>query len=488
MVIHLASHPTHGPLDVCLNYRETCPGAYGPDTYEHDPDPDASTRGGKAVATPGTVAGLLHALAKYGTKSRSEVLAPAIEAAEAGFAADAHYVECVTLAMKWASNRPDRARATAFAYEPLLRRGQIRAGDLVRLPEQARALRLIAEHGADAFYKGEIAHAIVRAVEADGGRLTLDDLAGFTVLECEPLRASFMGKSFLMMPPPSSGGIVIAQVLGMLALRAELAGASHNSPEYIHVVAEAAKHGFADRARWLADPAFADIPLGTLLSPDYIGARAAKIDPSRTLPPGDYGTAPALPEDGGTSHLCAVDDRGNAVACTETINLEFGSMLPVPEFGFMLNDEMDDFLTRRGKANAFGLSQSERNMPQPGKRPLSSMSPTIAFDEHGVLLVAGASGGPRIISATIQASLNVLVFGMGADAALNAPRFHHQWMPETLELEPGLAATSGPLQTRGHATRERAQIAAAQLIRRARDGKGFEAASDPRKGGMPAGW
>lgn len=491
MIIHLRDDPRHGTITTAINYREQAPAAVGPDYFEKTKDQNASTHGGKAVGVPGTVAGLLYALEKYGTLDRKNVLAPAIRAAEQGFTADQHYVDSAKEALEWLDKQPGRRARFAEFHSQFLLSGSVRPGSLVQLPDQAKALREIAERGADAFVTGPIADALVRVVRGDKGSLTRDDLGAFKVVETAPLKADFLGNSLYMMPPPSSGGIVITQALEMLELRRdEIRRLNHNSAPYIHLVTEAMKHAFADRARWMGDPAFVDVPIDRLLAPSYIRARAALFNPARTLKPEQYGTSPQLPEDHGTSHLSVVDARGNAVACTETINLIFGSYLVVPGYGFILNNEMDDFLTRRGEKNAFGLEQSERNLPAPGKRPLSSMSPIIGTNKDGVMLVAGASGGPRIISSTLEVALNVLVFDKAAGEAVSLPRFHHQWMPDLLGLEAGLRSGTAEkeLVSLGHRTEEKPMVGTVQLIRRARSGAGWEACSDPRKGGSPAGY
>ena len=272
-----------------------------------------------------------------------------------------------------------------------------------------------------------------------------------------------------------------------IAERVGLAKENRSSANYAHVLGEALKHAFADRARWLGDPAFVEVPVWNLLSKEYLDERARKVSRSTTRPVGDYGTAP--PNDKGTSHFGVVDKDGNAVACTETINLEFGSLLAVGEFGFALNDEMDDFTAEAGKPNAFGLVQSARNAPAPGKRPLSSMTPTIVLDEKGkVKVVAGASGGPRIISSTMQVILNVLLGDMDAEEAVEAARLHHQWLPDELRLEKAMAKRElvADLKNRGHKVAEIKGVGNVQVIRRARGG--WDAASDPRKGGRPAGY
>lgn len=280
MIVRLVDHPTHPPVDIAINYREQCPGAYGPDYFEKCDlaglGPHTSTHGGRAVAIPGTVAGLLHALERYGTMTREQVFAPAIRAAEEGFLVDEHYATSIREpeVMGFLKDRPDRQAQFSFIWNRFLSRGEIRVGDRVRLPEQAEALRLIARDGKDAFYKGPIAESIVKAVGLAGGEMTLADLESFKVVEAEPLRAEFMGRRLMMMPPPSSGGIAVAQVFEMLESRPELTRSGVNSTPYVHAVAEALKHAFADRARYVADPAFVPVPTDKLLAPAYIRALA----------------------------------------------------------------------------------------------------------------------------------------------------------------------------------------------------------------------
>ncbi|MDX2147622.1 MAG: gamma-glutamyltransferase [Planctomycetota bacterium] len=502
-------HP-RGPGAFALNYREQAPAAAHEGMFDGDPA-EASQFGGKAVAIPGTVAGLLHALEEFGTMDRADVLAPAIALAERGFLVDEHYAQVAREIGDTFDKHPDHARRFVFLYQRFLRERKVALGDRITLSEQAAALRLIARDGQAAFASGEIGQAIVEAVNADGGNMTLADLASFKVDRCAVLDKTFSigGRRFrvLSMPPPSSGGIVVQQVLGMIESRAELAASAHNSPAYIHAIAEASKHAFADRARWIADPAFAPVPVEQLLDGAYLRNRAASINlqtPSRELDSygwlgdnwPDKNKRRGVRDDSGTSHLSVVDAQGNAVACTETINLEFGSRVGVDRFGFLLNDEMDDFLPRRGALNAFDLEQAETNLPQAGKRPLSSMTPVIVLEidasgNERVLTLAGASGGPRIISGTLQALLNVLVFDLDAQDAVDRPRFHHQWKPDVLRLEPALlnnASVADDLRSRGIELAEKMPIGAVQLIRRTRDGQGWDAASDPRKRGKPSGY
>lgn len=501
MVIRLKGDPKRGDVTTAINYREMAPAAAREDYYEKDTDPDSATHGGKAVAIPGHVAGMLHALEKYGTLDRKVALAPAIRAAEEGFLADAHYVKSNEEVIEWLTKKPGRIEKYSFLWERFLLKGKVKVGDRIHVPEQARVLRLIAEKGLDGFCKGEVADAIVRAAQSTGGELTLADLASFKVKEVAPFRTTFRGYDILTMPPPSSGGIVLAQVFGMLEVRSTMlesiafgSGGGYLSPAYVHLITEASKHAFADRARWLADPDFVEIPTKGLLSPAYIKSKAEQIDPSTPLPIEAYGTTAPPPDDGGTSHLCVIDEHGGAVSCTETINLIFGSLVVVPEFGFALNNEMDDFQARMDHANAFGLLHATKNRPAPGKRPLSSMTPIIAIkrasasEAEQVALIAGGSGGPRIISGTLQVALNALYMGMDAKEAVEQPRFHHQWMPDKLQMEDALFNNEREhlLGKLGHVVERRDAVGNVQVITRGADG--WRAASDPRKGGVPAGY
>ncbi|MBK7403332.1 MAG: gamma-glutamyltransferase [Phycisphaerales bacterium] len=495
MVIYLPEDPHHGRVLTALDFRETAPAGATPGMFTaRGIARDASTDSGLAVAVPGSVAGLLYALEQYGTMDRREVLAPAILAAEGGFEADEAYVSAVHAGAERLDETERAARP--WLWRELLRGGQVAVGDRIANPRQAALLRAIADEGAQAFY-GDA--SIVAAAQDAGGILTREDLLAYAPAEVNPLSFGFGGRKFLTMPPPSSGGIVLAQAFGMLERRGIAARRDGAwTPADTHVLIEAWKHAFADRAEWLGDPAFVDVPMERLLSREYLDARAALIDDERTRAPDEYGTreesaGPQAPvDDSGTSHLCAVDQWGGAVACTQTINLEFGSLVSVEQWGFCLNNEMDDFTARPGEPNAFGLIQSARNAPEPGKRPLSSMTPTIVLDARGrVLAVAGASGGPRIITGTMQVLLNVLVRGIEAGEAVATPRLHHQWMPDEVKLEPGLrdgesaAGLRASLEARGHVLGEAADVGVVQLI--VRVGDGWSAACDPRKGGRPAG-
>lgn len=485
-----------------INFRETCPNAVGPDYFEKldPPDPLASQRGGKAVATPGSVQGLLYALEHFGTLDRATVLAPAIRLAREGFKADAFHVQASASLAPLFEQHSEWKTTRVFVWETLMHRAEIKIGDVVTLSDQAKALELIAQQGARAVSEGALAEAIAKSAQRAGGTLSLNDLRALKVEEIAPIRFACAGRTIVTMPPPSSGGVALAQILGIMERRDVVRLVKEQRwGEYHHALVEAFKHAFADRAEWMGDPAFVQVPVERLLSKAYLDERAAKIHVGRTGGPEDYGSREQLPEDGGTSHLSAVDSRGGAVACTQTINLIGGSLVEVAGFGFLLNDEMDDLTTIRGKANAFGLKQSDKNLPAPGKRPLSSMTPTIVLDASGAVeCVIGASGGPRIISSAAQTLASVLFRGMSAREALAHPRMHHQWLPNVLELEDGSPDTWNGLGVDMWMRKFHHQVvaprdgAAVQLIHRRRAEAGsdaplWEAACDPRKGGAPAG-
>ena len=483
MVVHLPDDPTHGFVHTAINYREQ---AYvDPEYYERTGK--SSTTGGAAVAIPGTVAGLLHALETYGTLDRETVLAPAIEAARAGFVVDAHYANMSGGLIDRFEDEPGMKRRFPLVWNHFLRGGNVAVGDRITNPMQALVLQRIVREGASGFYEGAVGEAVVRAIAGAGGEMTGTQLAGYTLDEREPLTRRINGHAFIAMPPPSSGGVTMLQTLMILEALSYDFGNPVMDADRAHQMIEALKHAFADRSRYLADPDFVEVPIDDLLDPSIIRERAQLVS-DEVHEPGFYGTPNLIPSDGGTSHVSVVDPFGGAVALTETINLSFGSLVGVDAYGFVLNNEMDDFTTRRGQPNAFGLMQSDRNLPAPGKRPLSSMSPTIVLDAEGrVFAVAGASGGPRIITGTMQALLNTLA-GMDARAAVAAPRLHHQWLPDAVYAEPGLMPMLARRAARGdwNEVRQRRDVGNVQLIRRDRSG-GWQAASDPRKGGVPAG-
>ena len=481
---------------VALDYRERAPARatremFLPPSQRTARPEDAlrSTRGGLAVAIPGTVAGLCHALKEYGTLDLPAVLAPAIRLCHEGVPVDPHQRSVQHSLLK------RMTPAERQTYAPLVRlylNGGTpwQSGDRFHSP-LAPVLQQIARHGAAGFYSGPVAEALTGTVARHGGLLQQQDLDSTRPVVRQPVSGEYHGARLFSMPPPSSGGIALLETLNILTAR-EKASASeslpalqHNSPRYIHLVTEAMKHAFADRAEFLGDADFTEVPVARLTSASYAARLARKIDPSRTLSLKEYGRY--LPtEDGGTSHFSVIDARGNAVACTETINTGFGSWVVEPKYGVILNNEMDDFAARPGQPNAFGLIQGEANAVGAGHKPLSSMSPTIVVRDGRAILAAGGSGGPRIISATLQVLLNVLRFDMTPAEAVSSPRFHHQWLPEKLYLEPALyEAAAKPLEQLGHQVVRAGALAATQAV--SRKDKEIRGASDPRKHGQPAG-
>ncbi len=467
-----------GETRAVLDFREVAPAAAGPELFL-DADgaviEGASTRGGLAVAVPAEGRGLAELHRRFGVLPLAEVAAPAIEQARRGFPVGAHLREAL-------GEHPGLVAALFEGERALPELGQV-----VRRPALARTLRAWAKTGGQALSEGPLAASIAAAVRGAGGVLSEDDLAAYQPVEREPLVGSYRGRTLITMPPPSSGGAVLLQVAGVISAW-DLPALGHNSSAHLHLLAEAMKHAYADRAAYMGDPAYVDVPLEALLSPGRLLAIRQAIDPAATLPREAYGAELAPTGDSGTQHISVIDARGMAVALTTTINTAFGSQVVDPVSGVLLNNEMDDFVALPGVPNAFGLVGREANAVEPGKRPLSSMTPTVVLDEEGeVLMAIGASGGPFIISSTLQVLSNILDFGMDPAEAVSAPRVHHQWVPELLFLdEPGHPAdVRRGLIERGHSLRSFPFFSAVQVVTRGPDGL-LLGASDPRKGGAPA--
>jgi len=428
-----------------IDARETAPAAAHPGLYAREGvAPDASRFGGLAVATPGIVEGFALALAEHGTLSLKDALAPAIALAEDGAELGPHSRRMIEFMR--ATPLPARFPETARIQLPP---APIAPAAKLRQPELAATLRLLARRGARAFYEGALAQKIAAAAQASGGVLTAADLAAYRPLVREPLRGSYRGLELLAFPPPSSGGVTLLEMLNVLAgydLRASGAGSSLT----IHRIAETMKLAFADRAQHLGDPAFVDAPIKRLIAPAYADTLRARIHDDRAS--AVAGSQLAV-EDAGTAHLSVVDAAGNAVAITQTVNGPYGSWVTVPGTGIVLNNEMDDFVTSPGQANQWGLLgvASAANRVEPGKRPLSSMAPLIAVADGKVRFVAGSNGGPRILTSVLLAFLAVVDWDMDAQEAVAAPRFHHQWRPDTLEVEAETPAdVVEALRARGH--------------------------------------
>lgn len=439
-----------------------------------------SQRGGLAVAVPGELKclDLLHK--KYGTISWDKLLQPAIKLASEG-AEVSHYFRGI-LSKYVASFQKDPVIKKVFY--PNNRVPEV--GSLIRMPALANTLKIIAQEGPEVFYEGEIAEAIVDTVRKNGGVMTIADLKNYKVRELQALKGTYSGTTVYTMPPPSSGGLILLQMLDVLS-HFPLKSWGHNSSKSIHHITEAMKHAYAFRAEFMGDDRFVKIPFDSLRSSATIKGIVNDIKSSITTKATDHYGEVFLKDDHGTTHFSVTDRHGNAVAYTATINTFFGAKLGVPGYGILLNNEMDDFSLNLNVPNAYGLLGSEANQIAPNKKPLSSMSPTIVLRNGKLDMVLGGSGGPRIISGVLQVLLNSLIYGMDAQSAVGSPRFHHQWIPEYLFLESEipLDVWSG-LIGRGHLTRHLKMRNVIQLIQIRNDW--IESASDPRKGGRPAGY
>ncbi len=448
--------------------------------------PDASVRGPLAAAVPGHVAGLCHAVEKFGRLPIADVIAPAIRLARDGVPADQHYVNTLNSAVKTWSKWPKdfRQKFSAFHDSYLCTGKPIKVGDMVTSP-QLPALEQIAARGAAGFYAGPVAESLLEVSRANGGLFTAEDFHDVQPVHREPLKLNYHGYEVLTMPPPSSGGIAMITTLQILEELDDRQPSSSDA-ESAHRLTEAFKHAFADRSEFLGDADFADVPVSKLISREHARELALRIDLKHTQPTKSYGRFAPV-NDSGTTHFSVIDADGNAVACTETVNTEYGSWIVEPKFGILLNNEMDDFAAVPGQPNAFGLLQSSANAIAPRKKPLSSMTPTIVVKDGKAVFALGAAGGPRIITATTQVLLNLIHRNQTPAVAVQAPRLHHQWLPDVLDLEPRLQRDlSQALTALGHTTQARTNSAVTQAVSRTSDG--LRAGSDARKGGRPAGW
>jgi gamma-glutamyltranspeptidase/glutathione hydrolase len=474
---------------VALDFRERAPAAITPALFSKDGkvDPELSKHGGLAVAVPGEVRGLTEMVRRWGKLPFGRCVDGAQRLAARGFPVSWRLSQSLG-AIDRKAGGADPKFMEIFATKPL------GTGDLWRRPDLAWTLGKLRAGGADAFYKGDVASEIVKAVHGAGGVLGADDLAGYAAIERTPLSADYHGLRVYSMPPSSSGGVALIETLGILAAtyptEADLPSEGRGSSAYLHILAEALKHAFADRARFLGDTDFVSVDLAHLTSAAYHAELARRIKPGAVLPRDAYGTlgTPEQHRDGGTTHLSVIDADGNAVALTTTVNLGFGAHLVAGKTGILLNDQMDDFSLQPGVPNAFGLIGNEQNAVAPKKRPLSSMTPTIAVDGSGrVRVVVGAAGGPTIISSTAEVLLNVVDWKLDAQAAVAAPRVHHQWFPDLLGIEGDIPRdVVDGLQKRGQKVKELPHIGAVNLL--VRTDKGIEAGAEPRSPSAPAGY
>ena len=508
MLVRLADGRTN-----FLDYREVASGKASRDMYIGadgkliaNDNVVGSVLGYRSVAVPGTVAGLELALKTYGTMKLAEVMAPAIRLASGGYPVSAK------LARELEEEKSGLQQFSVSKHVFLNDGRMLHAGDTLRQPELAATLRRIAENGAAEFYRGETARVMVDDITHNGGLITLDDLAQYKPRVREVLRAQYetgdrdgMAHAWevLTSPPPSSGGVAIIEALNMLK-NVPLKG--WDDVESVHMVAETMRRVFADRAAYLADPDYSNVPVAGLTAPCYARELEATIDPqhassSKTVTAGTPHTCGAPSAASGppttvsfndgphTTHFSVVDAAGNAVASTYTLNDSYGSHVTSPA-GFLLNDEMDDFTTQPGVPNAlFGLIQSDANAIAPGHRPLSSMSPTMLLRDGKLSFVTGSPGGPTIISATLLNVINWMRLGMDVQSAINAPRFHHQWLPDRILMEQNFSASvEKELQARGFETKRRGHIGLVNAI--GIDPKSGErmGAADPRDNGAAVGY
>jgi gamma-glutamyltranspeptidase/glutathione hydrolase len=466
-----------------LDFRETAPGGASRDMYL---GPDGKTtrdsrEGWRSVGVPGSVAGLWEAWHRLGSKRKTwpELLAPAIELAERGFVVDAPFVEGIG----YLKERLAKFPASAALFLP--NGAPPPVGTTWRNPELAVVLRRIASEGPAGFYQGPVADALARAMTDGGGLVSRADLASYRAVWREPIAYTYRGRSIIGMPPPSSGGVTMAMIAHVLE-GWDLRAFGWHSAREVHLTAEAMRRAFAARNAKLGDPDFVKNPLEELLSDSWAKQQRATIQldhatPTRDLFPAVVTGAASGPH---TTNFSVVDADGNAVALTTTLNAWFGSGVTVPGLGFVLNDEMDDFATVPGMANMFGLQQGEPNAVAPGKRMLSSMSPTIVLDAHGAVdLVLGGAGGSRIITAVFDELSNAVDFGMNAADAVRAPRFHQQDAPDVLFLEPHALPEDvvSALHAMGHETKEAEHLADAPAI--GREGGLWQGAPEPRREG-----
>ena len=475
MVIHMADGRA-----ATIDYREVGPLAATRDMYLDASGTltDKSIVGPTASGVPGAVAGLTEALAKYGTMSLADVMAPAVRYAEEGVVVDSALYNSFRTNLKYLA---PYGSATPF----LVNGAPPAVGSIIRQPALAATLRAIAAKGRSAFYEGAIAQAWTSELKSRGGLITMEDLARYKPIWREPVRSTYRGYTLFTMPPASSGGVTITETMNILEGFPQLP--PFGSTQWAHIVGSAYQRAFVDRNEKLADPAFVKVPIAELTDKSYAAKLRATIGKDRATPTSAINDK--LREGMETTHYSVVDQAGNAVATTTTLNNLYGSGVYIASAGFFLNDEMDDFAAAPGKPNMFGLVQGEANAIQPGKRMLSAMSPTIVTDRDGsLLLVVGSRGGPRIITSTSEVILNVLDYKMTLADAMSAPRLHHQALPDSLYFErDGITtAVADSLKAMGYGVSTGRGIGQVNAIMRVPGG--YEGVSDPRGSGRPIGY
>lgn len=468
---------------VALDYREMAPAAAHRDMYLDEMgevDQQRVRFSHKASGVPGTVAGLYHAHQRFGSLKWSELLKPAVRLAREGIVVNYDLAD----SLKRRHQRLTRNPATREAF---FKRGgePYEAGELLVQKDLAWTLKQIARQGPKAFYEGAVARRIVADMEANGGLITMQDLANYRVREREPVRGDYRGYEIVSMPPPSSGGIHLIQMLNVLE-HFPLSEYGPGSADHLHVLVEAMRLAYADRAEHLGDPDFYEVPAAWLTGKDYARELAAGIDMSKARKSAEVNPGqPAPPESFDTTHFSVMDKAGNMVSSTYTLNFSYGSGLTVTGAGFLLNNEMDDFSAKPGVPNAFGLLGGEANAVAAGKRPLSSMTPTMVFKDGQPFLSTGSPGGSRIITAVLQLIVNVIDHGMNIADATHQPRIHHQWLPDIVQHERLVNPdTLRILAQRGHDVRSSTALGALETLMF--DGTTFYGCADPRRPGSGA--
>jgi len=480
MVIHSAERHE----DVAIDYRETAPAATTPGIFlgaDGKPDIAKSRDSALGIGVPGTPAGLTLALEKYGSGkfTLADLLRPAIDLARDGIVVTDDSADTLPdwhrRLARWPSSTNIFSRADG---------GSLREGDRLVQTDLAATLSAIAAQGPRGFYEGPVADKLAKAIGDAGGIMTPDDLKSYRPVIRAPVRGTYRGYDIVSMPQPSSGGVVLLETLNILE-GFPMSDMKQGSAASLHVMIEAMKRAYADRARYLGDPAFANAPIATLIAKDYAARQRASIDLDRATPWTDALSATPPREGSNTTHFSVVDSRGNAVSNTYTLNFSYGLGLVADGTGVLLNNELDDFTAAPGASNAYGLVGFEANLPGPGKRPLSSMAPTIVLKDGKPVLVTGSPGGSRIISTVLQVIVNVLDYRMDVAAAVAAPRLHHQWLPDEVRVERGFAdETLAALRAKGHRVVESLGQTSANSI--AVTENGLLGAPDPRTRGADA--
>ncbi|MFJ3001112.1 gamma-glutamyltransferase [Serratia liquefaciens] len=458
MTVHLADG-----TDTFINFRETAPAAANANMYldaEGNVKKGASLYGYLAAGVPGTVLGMETARVKYGKLSREQVMAPAIKLAREGFILTRADTDILDTTVARFKQDPESAkiflRADGTPLQP---------GDRLVQSDLANTLTAIAKEGPDAFYKGKIPQAVEAAAKQGGGILTAADFANYKVTEAPPITCSYRGYKFVSAPPPSSGGVTLCEILNVVE-GYDLKSMGFNSAAAIHTMTEAMRHAYMDRNTYLGDPEFIKNPIDRLVSKSYAEEIRKKIVADKATPSENVQPGMEPHEKPETTHYSIVDHDGNAVSTTYTVNGRFGAVVIAPGTGFFLNDEMDDFTVKVGEKNLYGLVQGTANSIAPGKRPLSSMSPTLVTKDNKIFMVLGSPGGSRIITITLQTALNVIDHGMAPQEAVDAPRIHHQWLPDEVYYEQrGVSAdTLKILAGMGYKMVEQTPWGAAELI------------------------